>query len=146
MKVVLFLIVSVFFVFSSESKVNAQSQYDLLFQEFDARSFSSNEKRLVQFALSLSGDYQGLLDGKWGRISQTALEMYTNESFSQEPINLHLAALFADFFNEMDLNDWQSHHDIQSNLSFVIPLKKMNKWPRIESNGSSWSSKAMSYN
>ena len=51
----------------------AQAQ-TLADREFDARGLTDAEKRIVQAALALSGDYLGLLDGAWGSGSQSALE------------------------------------------------------------------------
>lgn len=138
MKYFVCIFLSFLFLFQPEVRASPQSKYDILFQEFDARSFNHNEKRVIQLALALSGDYQGLLDGKWGRISQTALERYTKKKYSLEPVNLHLLALFSDFIEEMEVNAWDSRFDPHSNLSFMLPMKHMNEAPTLENDSTIW--------
>lgn len=52
---------------------------DELRREFDARDYTAAEKRLLQLGLAITGDYIGLLDGRWGDGSQRALETATAE-------------------------------------------------------------------
>ena len=49
---------------------------DPLWQEFDGRVLTVEEKRLLQVGLTAGGHYQGLIDGKWGEGSQAAFESY----------------------------------------------------------------------
>ncbi len=49
---------------------------DPLWQEFDGRVLTFEEKRLLQVGLTAGGHYQGLIDGKWGEGSQAAFESY----------------------------------------------------------------------
>ena len=49
---------------------------DPLWQEFDGRVLTVEEKRLLQVGLTASGHYQGLIDGKWGEGSHAAFESY----------------------------------------------------------------------
>jgi hypothetical protein len=119
MKYFVCIFLSILFLFQPEVRANSQSKYDSLFQEFDARSFNYNEKRMIQLALALSGDYRGLLDGKWGRISQTAFEQYTRKKFSLEPINFHLASLFSDFIDERGNTAFCNYEQITSPYSEV---------------------------
>jgi serine protease Do len=144
MKYFVCIFLSILFLFQPEVRANSQSKYDSLFQEFDARSFNYNEKRMIQLALALSGDYRGLLDGKWGRISQTAFEQYTRKKFSLEPINFHLASLFSDFIDEMDVNDWETNFDPRSNLSFLLPFKRMRDTPEFKNDSTMWSGRTTS--
>ena len=68
-------------------------EYDLLWKEFDARPLTQDEKRLLQAGLAFEGLYLGLLDGKWGRISQQALERYSRRETDGSAANFHMATL-----------------------------------------------------
>jgi hypothetical protein len=46
--------------------------------EFDARIYSTAEKRILQLGLAIEGKYVGLLDGMWGQASQQAIERFAN--------------------------------------------------------------------
>ncbi len=87
--------------------VRAQGADPVLAQEFDARRFVPDELRLLQWALSLSGDYNGLLDGAWGLRSQTALEQFTLREFDDLPRNLHLPALAVSLVDGLREDGWQ---------------------------------------
>ena len=55
----------------------AQDQSELVAEldaEFDARVLSPAEKRTLQLGLTIEGTYVGLIDGRWGQGSQSALE------------------------------------------------------------------------
>ena len=69
------LVASFLILTATLSQGNAYTEAQL-YQEFDARLLTDDEKRFLQAALALSGDYTGLIDGAWGRGSQTALERY----------------------------------------------------------------------
>jgi serine protease Do len=58
------------------SRANAQPVEDPLWEEFDARLLTVEEKRLLQIGLTIEGRYRGLLDGEWGRRSQEAIEAF----------------------------------------------------------------------
>lgn len=54
-------------------------------------------------------------------------------------MNIHLATLFAKFLDQMEQNDWNVYHDKQTNLSFMLPLKKMSNEPKIDGSLATWS-------
>lgn len=87
--------------------VRAQTLDPVLAQEFDARSFVPDELRLLQWALSLSGDYNGLLDGHWGQRSQLALERFTARQFTDLPRNVHLPTLAIGLVDALRDDGWQ---------------------------------------
>jgi S1-C subfamily serine protease len=55
-------------------RILAQSVAD---DRFEARMIPDHELRSLQAALTLTGDYNGLLDGAWGRLSQNALDRWS---------------------------------------------------------------------
>ncbi len=92
-------------------------------REFDARGLDLSEKRVLQAALALSGDYVGLLDGAWGNGSQSALEAYTMRTAGTgKPRNRHLERLLSTFEAERQDNGWQIIHLEADDLSFAFPL------------------------
>jgi serine protease Do len=94
-----------------------------LFTSFDARGLVPEEKRLLQSALAVQGYYNGLLDGKWGRGSQAAIERYTLERFDGEPLNIHMATLVIDFANLRETAGWEMVWRQREGVSFAAPLK-----------------------
>jgi serine protease Do len=46
-------------------------QFDEIFQNFRADGLAISERRYLQAALAFEGHYVGLLDGDWGKMSQT---------------------------------------------------------------------------
>ena len=92
--------------------------------EFDARPMSRDEKRFLQAALALSGDYAGLLDGVWGYGSQTALETWSLLMFGRKPTNGDAAA--AMFFAAMEIYEWrwESIYYPEFGVSLQLPLPR----------------------
>jgi serine protease Do len=90
--------------------------------EFDARLLSMAEKRIVQAALTLSGDYVGLLDGECGRRSQGALETYTRRSARDDkPKFRHLAPLLSALEAERQDKGWDTYHSSATGMSYAVP-------------------------
>jgi serine protease Do len=93
--------------------VLAQDRFTLaeqLYQEFDAREFSTADKRFLQLGLTVEGDYVGLIDGRWGDGSQKAFEAFVAGSDSDARDGLVrnldvvlLADRTADFLNRHGL-------------------------------------------
>jgi len=99
----------------------ANIRYEILVQEFDARPLNVAEKRILQSALAFQGFYSGLLDGKWGKVSQRGLENYARERFSQEPINAHIGTLVIDFLGNIDKFGWRMRYLPSIGLSVAFP-------------------------
>ncbi len=89
---------------------------------FDAERLSYAEKRILQAALELSGDYLGLLDGDWGEASRTALESYTIRTTGIEsPTFAQVVPLLAALIAERDANGWRMIHDPATEMSYAFP-------------------------
>lgn len=98
----------------------------LLSAEFDARELSRLEKRSIQRALSISGDYQGLLDGEWGRRSQAALEAYSTREFASLIVsNLMIAALIADTAPIIQEDGYETFEERGSGLVIELPMRRL---------------------
>ncbi len=94
-----------------------------LANEFDARLLNYNEKRFLQAALALSGDYNALLDGEWGKGSQRSLEHYTIRNFgSPKPIFDDLVRLLRDAETEIIENGWKIMNFESTNTSYAHPF------------------------
>ena len=84
---------------------------DELGREFDARSFSADETRMLQIGLTVEGDYLELIDGRWGEGSQRALETFAariddaarNERLARNRHVIMLAVYASSFVGQHDL-------------------------------------------
>lgn len=89
---------------------------------FDARNLDAEERRALQGALALSGDYVGLLDGDWGRGSQKALEDWSRrETGRNRPRLDDLAPLIAALDRELAQNRWQVVRSTSRDTSYLFP-------------------------
>ena len=98
-------------------------EYDLLWKEFDARPLTQDEKRLLQVGLAFEGLYHGLLDGKWGRISQRALERYSKRETDSTAANFHMATLMFGLVELVEQDGWDFLHLNDLNVSFLFPFE-----------------------
>ena len=102
--------------------------------EFDARPLSAQEKRVVQAALTFSGDYVGLLDGAWGKGSQRALEAYTlRTAATDKPSFQDILPVLQDFERERQSVGWEIFYFDVTNSSHAHPSELL---VRQESNDS----------
>lgn len=93
-----------------------------LFESFDAKNLSAPEQWALQFALTLKGHYQGLMDGQWGRMSQAALTKFSRTDYQQEPLNIHTVDLAGQMQNEIQQNGWRYVNDQATRYHFLLPL------------------------
>lgn len=116
------LIVSICMIILFGVPLTARAQ-DIDRLEFDARLLDPGEKRIVQAALALSGDYVGLLDGLWGQGSQSALERYSGRTAGTgKPLFRHIKPLLEALAAEIDTNDWQTVYFESTDTSYAHPL------------------------
>ena len=85
---------------------HAQNNQTFLFRPFEARLFDPEELRLLQWALSLEGDYIGLIDGAWGARSQTALAAFSSRRYSDSPRIAHVPALAMRLIDQISDEGW----------------------------------------
>lgn len=97
------------------------ADYRELWADFDAREFSFVEKRFLQTSLAFNGNYLGLLDGAWGRISQEALAAYAARNYESAPKNWHTAMLAFEFVTKFQEEGWQIKHFNALGMSFLFP-------------------------
>jgi serine protease Do len=116
---------AILLLFTLPETVHAQDKYIGLIEEFDARPLTTEEKRFLQTALAFQGYYSGLLDGKWGKVSQAAIENYSAEIFSKEPTNLNIATLVIDFLANVEEQGWEFQYMPNIGLSMALPMKGM---------------------
>ncbi|WP_370301411.1 serine protease [Pseudooceanicola sp.] len=96
-----------------------------LWSEFDARLLSNNDKAFLQASLALQGDYHGLLDGAWGRRSQSALERFTRREFAREPLNVDGAYLSMLMFSAIGEEGWRREPLEGLAMSLVLPMDNL---------------------
>ncbi|WP_124111825.1 S1C family serine protease [Palleronia sp. THAF1] len=92
-----------------------------LWADFDSRPLSRTERRMLQAALAMQGDYVGLLDGVWGSGSQAALERYTARQHGAEPVNAHAAQLVRDTLWQWDADGWEPMDIGWLGISMLLP-------------------------
>lgn len=100
-------------------------RYQPLFEPFDARNLTAAEQWALQFTLTLTGHYQGLMDGQWGRMSQTAFTKFSQSEYQQDPLNIHAVDLAGQMQNEIRKNGWRYVNDQTTRYNFLLPLALM---------------------
>jgi len=93
----------------------------LLIADFDARPLSTSEKRIIQIALAMEGEYNGLIDGAWGRRSQAALDAYAAKTFGDIPRYIHIAALVSEFAANYVDEGWVEFYRPEFGVTFLLP-------------------------
>lgn len=107
----------------SASFAQSTSDYQRLFQGFRASELSRTDKRFLQTALAFEGEYNGLLDGDWGPISQDALGRYAYREFGTGAEEWHMAFLAAMFLEERDKNGWAIRYIEPLGMSMLFPYR-----------------------
>ena len=86
---------------------------------------SLTERRLLQAALALQGDYRGPLDGAWGPASQAAIAAYATREFEAPALNAHAAALVLAFVEEVGASGWDFRFLPDLGISLALPLDRL---------------------
>jgi hypothetical protein len=107
------------------AQITRADEYDLLFMEFDARGMSEVEKRYLQAGLALEGHYRGLIDGAWGRRSQSSLEAYVAREFPDadpsHPLFIHALGPLMTVFRYVDELGWHDRYFEDSGIALAAP-------------------------
>ena len=98
---------------------------DLIFADFDPAPLDLAERRLLQAALALQGDYRGPLDGAWGPASQAAIAAYATREFEAPALNAHAAALVLAFVEEVGASGWDFRFLPDLGISLALPLDRL---------------------
>ena len=120
MKIVLWLLATVLIFLFSSPKLEA-AEFDTLWNRFDAKQLTYQEKRFLQTALAFNGFYNGLLDGDWGNRSQDAFNNYSLENYETFPQSWHMGMLAFDFLELSDRDGWQVRYYEGMGISLLIP-------------------------
>jgi hypothetical protein len=92
--------------------------------EFDAKALSAQEKRVLQAALTFENHYNSLLDGAWGRGSQSALSNMTRKRHNSSRVTwAHIAELANRWDAERAAREWRMINS--QGISFQAPMKIM---------------------
>ena len=90
---------------------------------FDARMLDADEKRFLQFALSMYGTYDDTIDGRWGANSQAALEDHLAESRRPEAITFaDLRPVLLRTLDELVANDWTAIRFDEPAHTLFLPM------------------------
>ena len=119
------LVLSFLFAFLvgwSSMTVPVEAQhYESLFQDFDSRDLTYNERRYLQTALAFEGHYKGLLDGDWGRLSREAMNRYSRREFGSASEEWHMAVLTIGFFDRYKSDGWDMQYFPALYMSVMLP-------------------------
>lgn len=115
----------------------------IIWQAVDPSRMGTQDKRFIQLALAFQGDYNGLLDGDWGKRSQQALEAYAFRESGQAPANWHLSGLAFDLVEEMDRGGWQMQYNALLGMSYLFPTAQSEE-AGSDSNFNNWEHTASS--
>ncbi len=107
-------------------------EYQTLLRDFDTKALSYSEKRFIQAALAFEGDYNGLLDGAWGKISQSALERYSRREFGTPYEEWHLAFLAISYLDRYETDGWSMRYFPALRLSLLWPEKTIIQDPSTD--------------
>ncbi len=109
-----------------------------IFEAFDAATLDASEKRLLQTALAVAGDYRGTLDGAWGPRSQAAIEAYAEREFGSAALNAHAAALVLAFIDEVSASGWDFSYLPDLDVSLALPLARLGRAESEEGGQRRW--------
>ncbi len=103
-------------------QVAAQS-YDSLDRAFDPTPMAPQDLRMIQAGLTLTGDYNGLINGQWNSRSQDALGDYARRTYGTgSPRMIHGAALMVEWARAAALDDWRTLNLPEVPLSLILPF------------------------
>lgn len=126
-----FILVFALAVAISPSDSNAQD-YEALFSGFTSNGLTFTERRYLQAALAFEGHYVGLLDGDWGRLSQEAMQRYSNKEFGSSSEEWHTAALAFSFYDRYERDGWDMRYFPVLGMSVMLPQKALVTDPPTE--------------
>ncbi|WP_170342788.1 S1C family serine protease [Ruegeria arenilitoris] len=122
MKNIIYLILPLFLWLETANEALSQD-FEVLFRDFDASNLTYEDKRFLQTALAFEGHYHGLLDGAWGRISDRALNRYSQSEFETAPADWHMAMLAWSLFERLSNDGWEFNYFPGLGLSLLWPEK-----------------------
>lgn len=99
--------------------------YAKLWRTFDAQRLTLADKRFLQVALAFEGRYSGLIDGDWGRLSQSAMAEFSQAEFGVATEDWHMAVLALKFFERYDREGWQVEYFPSSGISLLVPQNSL---------------------
>lgn len=112
---------------------------EMLAEPFDAKGLNRAEKRVLQAGLALEGHYNALLDGAWGRGSQSSMTAMTRkEHRANTPTWQHAIDLQNRLANEVQTNGWQVTGTRDNAVSLLLPMRQMR--PASARRGAAWQS------
>ena len=89
---------------------------------FDPSALDARDLRVIQAALTLTGDYNALLDGDWGRGSEGALSAYLGHANGNHRARLNdLVPLLRGFEQERRRSGWLMLHFPDLGASLAVP-------------------------
>lgn len=131
-RILVLLLLAVMFATARSSVASGDGA--VLSAPFDARLFDTAETRVIQAALAASGDFAGVLDGRWTAGGQTALQIWSTREFGGTPLNAHVAAAVDGFLDAVEADGWHEVVLDDLGLSAALPLTRLAD-PVSESSG-----------
>lgn len=116
-------------VFAWFAATASAQDFSSLADDFDARNLSFDDKRFLQAALAFEGDYIGLLDGDWGKLSQRAFNAYAQREFGSAAQDWQLALLAFGLAEKYDNDGWSMSYFEALKVSLLFPDKSARAEP-----------------
>jgi len=115
---------------AAAGRVRAQQASDA---PFNASAFGARDLRVIQAALTLTGDYNALLDGDWGRGSDAALAAHVRrEAGTDQALTSHLVPLLRGFEEERRRSGWLTLHFPDLDVSLAVPATLARSTPETD--------------
>lgn len=92
---------------------------------FDPQGFEPAEIRLLQAALAASGDYTGVLDGRWNADARSALAAWSTREFGEAALNVHAAAAVTGFLDVAVTDGWREVSLGDLGIAAALPVARM---------------------
>ncbi len=105
------------------TRANAWTR-DELQEPFDPRELTSAEIRFLQTGLAFHGEYDGMIDGKWGRASTRALVRFVEKydlPISSDIPRFAVAGLGSFTNSVLRAGGWTRKFFPNLNISFLVP-------------------------
>lgn len=110
----------------------AAQDFETLFWDFDSTSLTWEDRRFLQAGLAFEGQYFGLLDGDWGRLSRQSMTRFSYQEFEEATQNWHMAALAFSLFERIEREGWLIYYFEPLGLSFLYPAAAVSNDPSTE--------------
>ncbi|MCP5085355.1 MAG: trypsin-like peptidase domain-containing protein [Rhodobacteraceae bacterium] len=122
---ILAIVVTTTFFSSLAYSQTQQSSLGLWQKDFDAAKLQASEIEVIQAFLAFKKYYRSLIDGRWGKGSQGALERYSvSTSSNAKPTFQTVFSLLGDFGRIVEKDAWRPFYVSELDMSHMVPIEQ----------------------